>query len=646
MEQFLKGRILSVIITLLVVAAFLFGACNVVYRWYHYNLSSYNDMIYMFMNGEYSVDGGEWKTFDPEEPIKDSFHTIVFRGKLLKNVDGFGNVILFTKNVWYTFSSEDGKITKNTFSKSMEESVNHVMKELPEEMRSEESISAYCEVLNRFEPLEHYLIQSPGYRCFPVFSIEEAESLSMPEDTVYTLEVINPYPSEKTSFSDCVRVALACDCAEPSLIFNTVFWKIALLCLLCLLGMVLFPAANFIFGKAQFTYLSFGVLCFFWGIYMVMTVMSFYINYWIIDTVLCMTLTEFSGYCFMIALLLYFRSNMTQPMTRKATGAMVLLYTVAVTVVTVLHLSAKFDYITTSPYMSMLGGLCFMETAAMLLVEIRRFQNRKALDFMISWFPLILSIAADICFSLVKQKDSNFFMIGFAVTMLLQLGRIVLDIRTQYRETIQYQKMQKELYEAKVAVMVSQIRPHFMYNALSSIAMLCKLDPDRAYTATITFSDYLRGNMDSLKQTAPVPFSRELEHLKKYLYIEKMRFDDMLNIEYDIQTTDFEVPQLSVQPLVENAVKHGVGMKEDGGTVKIATCETENAYEIIISDDGVGFDTSAPPKDDRRSHVGMENTRKRLKDMCDADVSITSTIGEGTIAKIIIPKTKKEESPL
>lgn len=152
--------------------------------------------------------------------------------------------------------------------------------------------------------------------------------------------------------------------------------------------------------------------------------------------------------------------------------------------------------------------------------------------------------------------------------------------------------------------------------------------------------------MDSLKQTAPVPFSRELEHLKKYLYIEKMRFDDMLNIEYDIQTTDFEVPQLSVQPLVENAVKHGVGMKEDGGTVKIATCETENAYEIIISDDGVGFDTSAPPKDDRRSHVGMENTRKRLKDMCDADVSITSTIGEGTIAKIIIPKTKKEESPL
>ena len=125
-----------------------------------------------------------------------------------------------------------------------------------------------------------------------------------------------------------------------------------------------------------------------------------------------------------------------------------------------------------------------------------------------------------------------------------------------------------------------------------------------------------------------------------------MRFDDMLNIRYDIQTEAFSVPQLSVQPLVENAVKHGVGMKEDGGTVTIATRETETAYEILISDDGVGFDTSAPPKEDGRSHVGMENTRKRLKEMCNAEIVITSTPGEGTIAKIIIPKAKKEESPL
>ena len=186
--------------------------------------------------------------------------------------------------------------------------------------------------------------------------------------------------------------------------------------------------------------------------------------------------------------------------------------------------------------------------------------------------------------------------------------------------------------------MVSQIRPHFLYNALTSIAMLCELDPKTAKEATIAFSKYLRGNMDSLKQTKAVPFEQELSHIKNYLFIEKLRFDDLLNIEYDIQTTDFEVPQLSIQPLVENAVKHGVGIAEDGGTVTISTRETDDAFEVIISDDGVGFDVNAPKKDDGRSHIGMENTRKRLKEMCGADIIIESEVGKGTTARVIIPK--------
>ena len=158
--------------------------------------------------------------------------------------------------------------------------------------------------------------------------------------------------------------------------------------------------------------------------------------------------------------------------------------------------------------------------------------------------------------------------------------------------------------------MVSQIQPHFMYNALSSIAMMCTIDPETAQEAIVQFSDYIRGNMDSLKKTAPVPFDTELEHLKKYLYIEKLRFGKKLNIVYDIQADGFELPQLSIQPLVENAVKHGVGMKKKGGTVTIATKETETGFEVIISDDGVGFDPTAPRKEDGRSHVGMENTKK------------------------------------
>lgn len=222
------------------------------------------------------------------------------------------------------------------------------------------------------------------------------------------------------------------------------------------------------------------------------------------------------------------------------------------------------------------------------------------------------------------------------------ISDLALEIEHYTNENIRIavakERTEKELYEAKVAVMASQIRPHFMYNALTSIAMMCTIDPETAQEATVTFAKYLRENMDSLKQKAPVPFVHELEHLKKYLYIEKLRFGKKLNIEYDIQADDFVIPLLSVQPLVENAVKHGVGMKKKGGTVKISSRETDTAFEVIISDDGVGFDTSAERKDDGRSHVGMENTRTRLKEMCGGEVIIESTVGEGTAARIILPK--------
>lgn len=245
----------------------------------------------------------------------------------------------------------------------------------------------------------------------------------------------------------------------------------------------------------------------------------------------------------------------------------------------------------------------------------------------------------------IKAKNELGYLADSISDMALEIDHYT---KENIRIAGERERAEKELYEAKVRVMVSQIQPHFMYNALSSIAMMCTIDPETAQEAIVQFSDYIRGNMDSLKKTAPVPFVTELEHLKKYLYIEKLRFGKKLNIVYDIQADGFELPQLSIQPLVENAVKHGVGMKKKGGTVTISSKETETAFEVIISDDGVGFDPSAPKKDDGRSHVGMENTRKRLHDMCGAEIVITSTVGEGTTARVILPKDvrKNEDTVL
>ena len=281
-------------------------------------------------------------------------------------------------------------------------------------------------------------------------------------------------------------------------------------------------------------------------------------------------------------------------------------------------------------------GMVLMMTLLML------FLYRKAIKPAARIQRALLEYAADkntpgIVKKMYEIKSNNEF--GYLADTISDLA---LEIEHYNRENVRIavarERAEKELYEAKVAVMTSQIQPHFMYNALTSIAMMCTIDPQTAQEATVTFAKYLRGNMDSLKQNKPVPFEQELEHLKKYLYIEKLRFADKLNIEYDITATDFRLPLLSVQPLVENAVKHGVGMKKKGGTVKISTRETETAFEVIVSDDGVGFDTTAPKADDGRSHVGMENTRTRLKEMCGAEIKIESTVGEGTTATITLPK--------
>lgn len=206
-------------------------------------------------------------------------------------------------------------------------------------------------------------------------------------------------------------------------------------------------------------------------------------------------------------------------------------------------------------------------------------------------------------------------------------------------------ELEHEVEKANMAVMISQIQPHFLYNALNTIKSLIRRDPKKAEQAVIDFSYYLRGNMDSLTHTEPIPFETELAHVKYYCDIELLRFSDKLKIEYDIQEKKFCVPTLSIQPIVENAIKHGVTKKPEGGTVRISTASDDKDYIVTVKDDGVGFDPSAIEEDDGRSHVGIQNIRYRFENMMHATVSIESEKGVGTCVIIRIPKnsTTKEQ---
>ena len=195
--------------------------------------------------------------------------------------------------------------------------------------------------------------------------------------------------------------------------------------------------------------------------------------------------------------------------------------------------------------------------------------------------------------------------------------------------------MEAELKESRVAIMLSQIQPHFIYNTLGTIERMCLKDPQKANELVRNFSLYLRGNFSELDSITPIRFAEELKHVEHYANIEKVRFPDM-NIEYEIEATEFVLPALSVQPLVENAIKHGLMRLETGGTVAIRSYETPTHFCVSVTDDGVGFDPELPI--DEKKHVGLRNIRGRLNAMVDGELILESNPGVGTKAVIMIPK--------
>ena len=195
--------------------------------------------------------------------------------------------------------------------------------------------------------------------------------------------------------------------------------------------------------------------------------------------------------------------------------------------------------------------------------------------------------------------------------------------------------VEAELKESRISIMLSQIQPHFIYNTLGTIERLCLKDPEKAFDLVRNFSLYLRGNFSELDSVTPIRFTEELKHVEHYVNIEKVRFPDM-NIVYDVETPDFVLPALSVQPLVENAIKHGLMRLETGGTVVIRAYETPTHFCVEVKDNGVGFDTTVHR--DEKKHIGLRNIQGRLKAMVNGELLVESELNVGTKAVIMIPK--------
>ena len=230
----------------------------------------------------------------------------------------------------------------------------------------------------------------------------------------------------------------------------------------------------------------------------------------------------------------------------------------------------------------------------------------------------------------------------FFVTAMIVVLRVIpngINALSKARE-LETEKivLNAKLTESRVSTMMSQIRPHFIYNTLGSIEQLCSIDPPKAGELVHNFAKYLRGNFGELDNPKPILMSQEMEHVHHYVSIENVRFPDM-TFSFEMDSDDFHIPSLTIQPIVENAIKHGLMKLSKGGTIRVVSYETDSHYCVSVEDDGVGFDTGELSDD--RKHVGIRNISEILHAMVNGSLEIESTEGAGTKVLIKIPKEVK-----
>ncbi len=219
---------------------------------------------------------------------------------------------------------------------------------------------------------------------------------------------------------------------------------------------------------------------------------------------------------------------------------------------------------------------------------------------------------------------------------------VIYDLTEHQKKEKEFKALENELRMSRIRNFTSQMQPHFLYNALGSIQEIMLENPNYASELLGDFTVHLRSCIRAMENDDPVPFERELDNIKAYVNIEKMRFGDRLKVVYDIKTTDFDILLLSIQPLVENAIRHGIYKKGAlGGTVTVKTKERKYDYYIEVRDDGVGFDygeVMSRGKSGKSDSAGLKNIIFRLDKVMNAKVEIMSAPGSGTKVAVSIPK--------
>lgn len=229
---------------------------------------------------------------------------------------------------------------------------------------------------------------------------------------------------------------------------------------------------------------------------------------------------------------------------------------------------------------------------------------------------------------------------AFTLLFVFHLVRAAWTAAKNRRDSIKAKRLAEELKNSRIVLAMSQIRTHFVFNILNAISGMCEYDPQKADETLVIFSRYLRNNINIMEEDKPEDFTKSLEHLEEYIYLEQVRFGEKIRFEKNIEVENFKIPPLVLQPLAENAIRHGLLHKKQGGTVSLHTWTRNGDSVIEISDNGVGFNAADVPSTEA---VGLKNVRFRLEYMVGGTMDVKSVPGQGTTVTVTIPVEQNAE---
>lgn len=233
------------------------------------------------------------------------------------------------------------------------------------------------------------------------------------------------------------------------------------------------------------------------------------------------------------------------------------------------------------------------------------------------------------------QLDGTFWQVSVMVYLFILLGIVLERILKQVGQ--QVNQVEQE-YSSQRAIAVTMMNPNFLFSALNSLLAMTKAGSIQSSKFVFAFSQYLRYNLDSVREDKLIPLEEELKHVTAYLDIQQLRMPE-LKVVIEDKIKDISVPCRTIEAIVENAVKHGISKQDNQGQITIRSYERRDCYAIQVVDDGIGFDTDILYR--KTTPTSMKTLQERLEASIGGKIEVSSKYRKGTIVTVKLPKERR-----